>query len=78
MATVAVPQQDGEIRLSVAGDTAVAYSVSKGKVTVPEGAELQNFLLSVVGSSVVGGSVVVEDNFSPVDDSKGKATPVAS
>lgn len=36
MATVSVPQQDGEIRISEAGDSAVVFPVKGGSVNVPD------------------------------------------
>lgn len=51
MATVSVPQQDGEIRISLAGDTPLVYPVKGGKADVPDD-QLNAFLANVDGASV--------------------------
>lgn len=53
--TVRVPQSDGEISISVAGDEPTTYKVTDGQVSVAN-EEVDRFLAVVDGSKVVGGS----------------------
>lgn len=52
MATVKVPQIDGEILLALAGDPARVYAVADNKAEVAE-AELEDFLAHVDGAVVL-------------------------
>lgn len=53
MATVKVPQADGEIRISLQGNEATTYKVSDHQVTVKDD-DLELFLGAVEGSEVTG------------------------
>jgi hypothetical protein len=52
---VNVPQKDGSISISTAGDEPRTYHVSEGQVTVAE-KDVERFLAVVDGSKVAGGS----------------------
>ncbi len=55
MPKVNVPQRDGDISISVAGDEPRTYKVNDGQVTVAE-KDVERFLAVVDGSKVAGGS----------------------
>lgn len=70
MATISVPQQDGEIVLTRDGNgQPVTYEVTRGQVTVPDGDEALHFV------SVVPGAELVEAS---ADKSSTKATSSAT
>jgi hypothetical protein len=52
---VNVPQKDGEVTISVAGDEPRTYRVTDGQVTVAE-KDVERFLAVIDGSKVAGGS----------------------
>lgn len=55
MPKVNVPQKDGDISISVAGDEPRTYRVTDGQVTVAE-KDVERFLAVIDGSKVAGGS----------------------
>jgi len=55
MQNVTVPQQEGEIRISHAGDEPVVYPVKNGTVQV-EDAALDGFLRQVPGAEIAAGN----------------------
>lgn len=55
MTTVRVPQQDGEIKITVGGNEPLTYPVKNGRVTV-EPADLSTFLASVDNATVEEGN----------------------
>lgn len=56
VATVLVPQQDGEIRIARDGFEPTVYPVTSGQASVAL-ADVPNFLANIEGSAVVGGIV---------------------
>lgn len=58
MATISVPQQDGEIVLTRDGSgQPTTYEVTRGQVTMPDGDEALHFVSVVPGAAVVEASV---------------------
>lgn len=53
--SIKVPQDSGEIAISIGGDEPRVYRVSDGSVSVPE-ENVARFLAAVDGSKVVGGN----------------------
>lgn len=55
MATISVPQQEGEIVLT-RDSQSTTYEVTRGQVTVPDGDEALHFVSVVPGAAVVEAS----------------------
>ena len=53
--SIKVPQKDGEVLVSIAGDEPTTYRVTDGQVSVAT-EDVERFLAAVDGSKVAGGN----------------------